>query len=367
VGLRLPLLAVPPLLPAIHHDLHLTEKAVGALSGLPILLLAGAAVGGSLLIARLGARRALIAGLCLTAGAGALRGVGPTAPVLFAATLVMGVGIAVSQPALPDLVRQWLPDQVGRATAVYTNGFLIGELAAASLTAPVVLPAVRGSWSLALAAWSVPVLLTALLLYLLTPHARRDAQAPPARWWPDWRDPRTWRLGLVFGSASATYFGTNAFLPDYLRATGHAELTTAALTSVNLLQLPASVLVAVIPGALVARRLPLLLAGAMTVVGTVGLVTMPAWWVVGWAGLLGFASALVFVLSFALPPLLAEAGDVHRLSAAMFTISYASAFVAPLVGGAAWDFTGIAALAFAPVGAAGLLIMLLGRSDVPRS
>jgi CP family cyanate transporter-like MFS transporter len=74
----------------------------------------------------------------------------------------------------------------------------------------------------------------------------------------------------------------------------------------------------------------------------------------------------VFVLSFALPPLLADAGDVHRLSAAMFTISYASAFVAPLIGGAAWDFTGIAALAFAPVGAAGVLIMLLGRSDVPR-
>jgi len=69
--LRLTLLAVPPVLPLIHADLHLDEKGVAALSGLPVLLLGIAAVPGSLLIARIGPRRALISGLCLIA-AGAL-------------------------------------------------------------------------------------------------------------------------------------------------------------------------------------------------------------------------------------------------------------------------------------------------------
>ncbi|MDQ2741148.1 MAG: hypothetical protein M3Z66_02445 [Chloroflexota bacterium] len=70
-ALRMTLLAVPPLLPAIHRDLHLSETLVGILSGLPVLLLAVAAVFGSLVIARVGARRALVLGLLLVAVAGA--------------------------------------------------------------------------------------------------------------------------------------------------------------------------------------------------------------------------------------------------------------------------------------------------------
>src|SRR5579859_2671669 len=99
--LRLTVLAVPPVLPLIHHDLAMSEKAVGALSSLPVLLLGLGAVPGSLLIARLGARRAAILALLVVAAAGAARGLGPSLPMLFAMTLVMGAGVAVLQPALP--------------------------------------------------------------------------------------------------------------------------------------------------------------------------------------------------------------------------------------------------------------------------
>src|SRR6202030_4342025 len=56
-ALRLTVLAVPPVLPAIHADLNLSETEVGILTGLPSLLFALAAVPGSLLIARLGPAR----------------------------------------------------------------------------------------------------------------------------------------------------------------------------------------------------------------------------------------------------------------------------------------------------------------------
>jgi hypothetical protein len=62
------MLAIPPLIPLIHRDLHLDEKAVGALLALPVLLLALASVPGSLLIAKLGVRWALVAGLGFIAG-----------------------------------------------------------------------------------------------------------------------------------------------------------------------------------------------------------------------------------------------------------------------------------------------------------
>src|SRR5205807_3768512 len=81
--LRVTLLAVPPVIPAIHRDLGLDEKGVSVLTGLPVLLLAVAAIPGSLLIARLGARRALVAGLLAIGVGSALRGLGPSLAALF--------------------------------------------------------------------------------------------------------------------------------------------------------------------------------------------------------------------------------------------------------------------------------------------
>ncbi len=46
--LRLTILAVPPVLTLIHRDLHLSEAGVGALTALPMFLLAAAAILGSL-------------------------------------------------------------------------------------------------------------------------------------------------------------------------------------------------------------------------------------------------------------------------------------------------------------------------------
>ena len=83
---------------------------------------------GSLLIARLGLISALVIGLLVAAGGAALRSALPSVSVLYAGTVVMGAGIAMLQVALPAAVRAWTPQQVGFATALYTNGLLVGEI-----------------------------------------------------------------------------------------------------------------------------------------------------------------------------------------------------------------------------------------------
>ena len=77
------------------------------------------------------------------------------------------------------------------------------------------------------------------------------------------------------------------------------------------------------------------------------------------AALIGFSAGFVLILTLALPPLIAEADDVHRLSAGMFTIGYTASFVLPLLGGVAWDATGIAATAFLPVALGGLAVLVM--------
>jgi CP family cyanate transporter-like MFS transporter len=88
-ALRLTILAVPPVIPLIHDQLDMSATQIGILTGLPSMLLAFAAVPGSLLIARLGVRTALVVGLIVTAFGGALRGALPDILWLYAMTIVM--------------------------------------------------------------------------------------------------------------------------------------------------------------------------------------------------------------------------------------------------------------------------------------
>jgi CP family cyanate transporter-like MFS transporter len=169
VALRLTILNVPPVIPLIHDDLHLTETQVGILSGLPMVLFAGAAIAGSLLISRVGAVTALVIGLWLCAAGSVLRGIGPHIAMLYSGTVLMAFGVAVMQPSLPPLVRTWVPQRIGFATAVYTNGLLIGEILPAALTIPLVLPMLHQSWQWSFVFWSVPVAVIAIIIMMAAP------------------------------------------------------------------------------------------------------------------------------------------------------------------------------------------------------
>ena len=347
VDLRLTLLAVPPLIPNIHHALNLDEKAVGTLVSLPVLLLATAAVPGALLIARLGIRAALGMGLGAIAVFGATRGLGSSAVVLFASTFLMGVGVAVSQPAFPALVREWFPTRIALATAAFSNGILIGETLPTILTTPIgVLPLARGDWRWALPVWSAVVLITGVAIVSRAP-ARPAHETGRARWWPSWLESQTVRIGLVMGMASSVYFASNAYVPDFLDQTGRHALITPTLAVLNASQLLTAPAVALWDDVLTGR-VGFLSSAGLLVTAQLGIIFAPGPLVVVFAFLLGFSAALGFIVVLTLPPRLAAAGDVHRLSAGIFTIQYASAFVIPLIAGALWDATGIARLAFAP-------------------
>jgi CP family cyanate transporter-like MFS transporter len=344
-SLRVTVLAVPPVLPLIHRQFQLNEKAVGLLSGLPVLLFGLAAIPGSLLIARLGARRACLAGLVVVAAASAARGVGPSAETLFAITFLMAAGIAALQPALPALVGEWVPRSIGLATAVYANGLLIGEAAPAALTLSL-LPAIGASWRASLALWSLPVAAAALLVALSRPVAARPRATAAARWWPDWRRRHTWQLGLMQGGTGGLYFASNAFIPDYFHAIGHPALVGPCLAALNLGQLPASALLLFWAQRLTGSKAAYVATPVFGLLGLAGLLVAEPVAAPVAAATIGFCCAFVLILTLALPPQLAPAGDVHRLSAGMFAIGYSLSCLVPPLGGLLWDVTGTPAAAF---------------------
>jgi CP family cyanate transporter-like MFS transporter len=358
--LRLTVLAIPPVITLIKDDLRLSATEVGILTGLPVSLFALAAVLGSLLAARAGASRALLIGLLITATASALRSASSEVGLLYSATILMSLGVAIMQPALPPLVRTWLPGHIAFGTAVYTNGLLIGEILPVAIT-PLILPLIETSWRISLLIWSVPVLVIAAWIALTAPKDAPQALQHQT-WWPNWRIGLVWRLGLMLGSATSMYFTVNGFLPVYLHGIGRADLIESGLIALNVGQLPASLLLLFVASRLVTRVWPYVcgavgaFASVILLVSSAGISTTVA------SAVLGFCCGAILILILALPPLLCPPQDVGRTSAAVFTLSYGCAVVVPVISGAAWDWSGFPASAFLPVGACALLHLALARN-----
>ena len=358
VALRLAILAVPPAIPALREEFRLSGTEIAVLSGVPIVIFAAASLAGSRLVARLGVIAAVTAGLLLTALGSAARSLASGTISLLAATVVMGIGVAVAQPAMPALVGRWLPKQLVLGTGVYTNGLLVGEILPVSL--PLLSPALADTWRVTFAAWAVPILAIAALVFALAPREEVKSEAAVSgRWWPDWPAFDVLRLGLIFGGVGPLYFGTNAFLPGYLSEAGRADLISPALTALNLGQLPASLLLIAFARYIERRAWPFVVSSLVGLAGIGAIVMTASLLTVIGAAVAGFAAGAAFALGLTLPPLLSKPEEVARVAAAMFTVAYGSTVVVALLCGALWDLSATARAAFLPIAIATMLPIAL--------
>jgi MFS transporter, CP family, cyanate transporter len=364
VAMRMTILAMPPVIPLVHSELHMTETQVGLLIGLPLALFAIAAIPGSLLIARIGTRAAAVLGMVIAAFAGAARSAAIDVWTLYAAAIATGFGVAIMQPGMPTLVRQWLPHRIALGTIAYTSGMLMGAMFATVLTIPLVLPLAGGSWRLDMVLWAIPAILIVPVFYFLSPkedgrYAAGDTIG--GRWWPDWRDPLIWFLGIVLGSNNSAYFSTNAFLGDYLASTGKPELLGPALAWLNGAQIVTPFLLLFMAERIQRRAWPFLIFGPVLLVSFLGLMFLPSTLaIIVCAALVGLTTAITLIAILSLPPLLVAPADLPRTAAGMFTVSYATAIVIPTISGALWDATGTPWTVFVPLCLCALVLSTLG-------
>ena len=361
INLRTVILAVPPTLPALHHALSLSYSAGGLVTSLPVLIMAVGAIPGAYLVSRVGARQAITYGLALLTVGAALRGAFANASSLFIFTIVLSLGIAVSQPAVPSLVQAWLPDRIGRGIAIYTNGIFVGEVIAATITLPFLVNPF--GWQAALAAWAVPVALALVLWLAFTPSTTASEQMGAA-WFPDWRSGRMLRIGLLLGGASIVYFGMNTWIPDTLDARHAHNLIPLTLGVLNAMQLPVSLALTLAADAMVGRRWPFVLAGLASSVGVAGYFLAPVDTAPIWAGLAGGGASMAFILSLGLPALMSPS-EVARTTGLMLTIGYGAAFFGPSLGGFAWDLTDRFSFALLPMALGAMAMVGLGAT-LPR-
>jgi len=342
VCLRLTVLSVPPVLSMIQGDLKLSGTEIGLLSGMPVVVFAIFAAPGSIVVARIGVRGALVCGLLIAAAGTLLRTGAANAWQLYLTTMLMSVGIAIMQPSMAAAVREWAPERSAFGTAVYTNGLIMGEIIPVSTMLPLVLPYFSESWRWGLGVWAFPLIAAAVTVAMFAPRsAATTVPKHSARWFPQWNSRLNWRIGLTFGSITSTYFCLNGFLPAHLNESGHQEFLSAALTALNAGQVPASFLLLLTADKLQGKRWPYLALGVLSSVCVVGIMTSASAWTVFWAGLAGFSLGAGLALGLALAPLLcSNPNDVALTSAAAFAIAYGFAMLVSFLSGVAWDLAG---------------------------
>lgn len=334
--LRVPVLAAPPLATRIGETYGLGTAGIGAITMLPVVAIAFGALPAAMIIARFGLKVTIVGGLLLMATASAARGYAPSAAMLFFVSVLMGLGVAVFQTALPAATRLWTPGHIALGSAVYLNGMMVGEMSGAGLTLPAVLPLAGGDWRAALVLWSVPVVLIALLtLVFRTPGADpepSDTMTGPATSLPRWNDRHVWRYGMLLAGSVVAFYVINSYVGAVLKDRGETGVLAGFLFAYNATPLAASFAVLAAPG-WIGRQRPIAVTAALSVAGLAGFTFLSGW--ASWMAALitGFAASVELILLVSLPAVIATGHAVTRLSAGMTLIGYGIAFVLPLAGG----------------------------------
>ncbi len=356
VYLRIPVLVAPPLAPFIGDELALTQALTGALTTLPILMLAIGSMPGSLAIARIGPRNTLALAMVIMVIGSAGRGLMPDTLTLMIASAVMGIGVSMMQPSLPALLPRWLePHHLALGSAIYMNGMLMGEFIGAGITLPVLMPLLDNSWRATLLAWSLPGLLIAAALFL----PKRDRAKPVRKvaWLPDWHNPLTLRIGLLLGLSGSLFFGLNAYMGNLLQHQGQFDKLPDALFWYNLAQVFASLIMLKMARYWVGRRGVIATLASISLLGAIGAVMLNGWWSIVSATLMSLVAGMLLILLVAIPPLVVSAAETGRLSAGTFLVGYTVAFCVPMLGGVVADWTGDARHALMLMITYGLLVL----------
>ncbi|HLI05111.1 MAG TPA: MFS transporter [Ktedonobacteraceae bacterium] len=393
INLRSIILGVPPILPLISHALSLSYTETGLLTAVPTLVLGLTAWPAGMLSDRIGPRSCVTLGLLLLAAGAILRAAWANPLALFLFTIMLSVGIALSQTAVPILARRWFPSSIGLVSALFSDGLIIGETIAAGLTVPIMLAFLgKDAWAASFVFWGAPIVVLLVLWLLLTPQTaptspqsgrdRDAANTEPTAAMTVAATPietpmpvpvetgkvakgkkpgvNAWHLGIMIGANSLIYFNLNGWIAPYNQALHHSSLTPLALAVLNAAQLPASLAVTVVAQRLAGRRWPFISAGIICAISIAFLVFGPPMLEALWAGLCGASTATVFTLGIALPPLLAEPDQVARLTGQTVSLTYIIAFIGPYLGGQLWDLFHLPPLAFFPVAIAALVMIALG-------
>jgi CP family cyanate transporter-like MFS transporter len=363
--MRLSIASVGPLIEDVRDDTGMSNSVAGALTTIPYACMGGFSFAGPALVRRVGTKHVLTAALSLIAAGALLRSVMGQPALLLAATVPIGIGIALAGVAIPIVIKHYFSDRAATVTGAYSTAIAVGIAVAGFAAVP--LAGALGGWRAAFAATAVPALLAIPLWLATRVDDHRDLGALAV---PRLRRRRPGRDALLLGA----FFALDTFCVTgmvswgaaaYEAAGWRAEDAAAAVWSMGLLTIVASLTVPVLSER-GDRRVWLAAMSVLMATGLAGIALAPTAAAPLWLIAFGFGSGATLALALTLPlDLASDPGRVGELSAWMLGLGLSAGALGPVVVGALRDLDGgfaipLAALAVASL-AHGLMALAIPR------
>jgi CP family cyanate transporter-like MFS transporter len=380
-SLRSGFVGLGPALPALTADLGLSFAQASALVSAPTLLMGLLAVPGGALTDRWGPARVIALGLVLVALGGGLRAAAPGFAVILVISVVFGIGIGISQPPLPRLMRTWFPRRIGVTTGIYASGIVCGAIFGSAGSGLLMVRAGGDhAWRAPVALWGIIAGITVVIWVLGMQPWRKPEPATVARVlpagaeiaaaWSPWRDRLAWIAAVIFAAQGLVYYLLVAWLPAiYSEAGADPTATTALFTVFNASTLPGILLFPIWSDRLRRRRPPTVIASLLFLIGVAGLLFAPfaePWrWL--WPALAGSGVAGVFGMSLVLPADIAPRGRTGAAAGMVLAIGYAASALGPVIAGVVRDLSGSFAATVSLLPAVGVVMILLALLTPERS
>ena len=340
---RLALLSIGPLLPLMKEDLALSDAAAGVLTGLPLLLMGLRAIPAGVVSDRLGPRRVLAAMMVAMAIGGGTRGFVADTGAILAATALLGAAVGLAQPAMAQVAREARAVGPALATAMYSNGFVIGALTAFGAAVP--LAGLLGSWAAVLRLWGAVALLGSVGWIVF---ARRSPGRPAAT-----PTAMRWGLGdvlaipgfvvcaLVFAAQNVVFYAVAGWLPLIFVSHGwDPQSAFLPLFALETVAIGASLLATYVASRFWSTRAVLAVCSLGSTLGLIGLLVAPTTAPYVWSTLIGCGLSVVLVLTLAAPAALARPERVGAAAGVFLTLGFIGAMLGPFVLGLLRDWTG---------------------------
>ncbi|PID04666.1 MULTISPECIES: MFS transporter [unclassified Sporosarcina] len=344
-NLRAAITSVGPIIGLLRESLSLSNGSIGILTSLPLIAFAVMSPIVPKISTKFTNETTLIAGMCILSFGIIVRSI-PFIPLLFIGTILIGVGIAISNVLLPGIIKERFPNQVPLMTSMYTTTMSLFAALASGVSIPLAIGAGLG-WEFALGIWIVPAL-AGIAIWVYFVKQRRSAdevkmyyvKADDSKMW---RSPLAWQVAIFLGLQAFSYNALMTWLPEILIDYGVTSESAGWMLSFNqLIGLPASLIIPIIAGKFTSQRGIILFLCSLAFIGYIGLLSGESYDVMIWSvGLIGVAYGGLFPLSLAfLAMRTSTAMQAAKLSGMAQAIGYALAAIGPILVGSLVDRTG---------------------------
>jgi len=310
VNLRPVLTSLGPVLHLVKADTGLSDPALGALGAVPIVIFALVSPLVSRLLHRFDIELTMVGALSVLVIATIWRALPGLDANLWLGTALAGAAIAVTNVAMPALVKRDFPFVAPRVTSVYVAALSIFSGLGSGLAVPLAQWSSYG-WRFSLGAWAI---LGVLALLLWVPRAlqhptrrssavnpRTSATTSTALPTPSvWRRALAWQLAMYMGLQSAGFFVMVTWLPSIEQDLGvPAETAGWHLFVLQVLGLVGNLTAPLLMRLGADERLGAMIPGLTMITGSFGLILAPQF-VWAWAGLIGYSTGSAFVIALTL-------------------------------------------------------------------